>query len=301
MGQIYQNSYLTVVAAYAEDGTEGCFFDCSSLRKEPMVQIPYVTKEGTTSGTLYVKAKLLDFMNEENPALGSACTRAWVLQEELLSRRKVYYMKRTMLWACQQLEILETSEGSPMVPLEWKWDSIVSNYTKRALTYPTDKLVALQGLANTMAKQRPDDQYVDGLWHSDLPGALLWFNSSENRLEQITELTLPTWLWASRNGGIEFLMTDPYEVEHETTTFRVEDPGIIVLNAPVLSLMGLNDASSLRTILGADSEAGLKIGFTCHWPLGIGNVESAYREKSGVDFLPTFDDMVKWLASNPSR
>ncbi|KAK0647146.1 heterokaryon incompatibility protein-domain-containing protein [Cercophora newfieldiana] len=54
-----------------------------------------------------------------------------------------------------------------------RWEDIVRVYTRAELTFPSDKLVALGGLARHM-KALLDDTYIAGLWLRHLHGNLLW-------------------------------------------------------------------------------------------------------------------------------
>ena len=44
------------------------------------------------------------------------------------------------------------------------WMNVVTAYTRRALTYPSDILVALQGFVSELQKLSPLDEFVMGAW-----------------------------------------------------------------------------------------------------------------------------------------
>jgi hypothetical protein len=138
------------------------------------VAIPYITKQGNLSGSIHIKARPPRTVFTDHPATSPASERAWILQEEMLSLRKIYYAKGSMYWACQEAKMHETNEETIMSEADWNWDEPVYNYTRK-LTYQTDKLIALHGLAAAMQKCRPLDRYLAGLWQNELPGNLLWF------------------------------------------------------------------------------------------------------------------------------
>ena len=54
-----------------------------------------------------------------------------------------------------------------------KWKNIVTEYAKANLSFPSDKLVALGGVARQI-KTVLDDTYVAGLWLRCLSGEILW-------------------------------------------------------------------------------------------------------------------------------
>ncbi|KAJ9667173.1 hypothetical protein H2201_002693 [Coniosporium apollinis] len=81
------------------------------------------------------------------------------------------------------------------------WMYIVHSYTRGRLTYETDRLAAIQGLANEFKKSR-EDEYIMGLWTGDLPQALLW-HRDDQYLERTQALaTFPSWSWASVTGHV---------------------------------------------------------------------------------------------------
>jgi hypothetical protein len=74
-------------------------------------------------------------------------------------------------------------------------------YSARKLTYQTDRLIALQGLAYETQKGRLSDKYLFGLWNGDMPHHLLW--RGRNCLTRSPEtLQVPSWSWASKFGPV---------------------------------------------------------------------------------------------------
>jgi hypothetical protein len=82
------------------------------------------------------------------------------------------------------------------------WWDIVRNYSNRRISKDSDVLVALSGIASQMsALARSRDQYVAGLWCSDLPRTLMWTPIGP-ATETVTYVA-PSWSWASlRCDGI---------------------------------------------------------------------------------------------------
>lgn len=107
--------------------------------------------------------------------------RGWVLQESVLSPRTLHYSKQQMLWGCEHLTFAEacllpiginqTYKGKLLTRLEsnkmmrptslfpsgtaqerraaiyFSWLMIVENYISRRLTFPSDVIEALGGVA----------------------------------------------------------------------------------------------------------------------------------------------------------
>jgi hypothetical protein len=65
-----------------------------------------------------------------------------------------------------------------------RWRLVVEDYSRRFLTFQSDKLVALQGLAAIFASHY-HDELLSGIWASDLPMSLTWATS----LNQTTSRT----------------------------------------------------------------------------------------------------------------
>lgn len=88
------------------------------------------------------------------------------------------------------------------------WDGIVELYSQLNLTYTTDKLVALSGVASAFSENRrdlADDRYLAGLWNSSLPSHLLWTTDREFGSARKGKYIAPTWSWASiHRGSITF-------------------------------------------------------------------------------------------------
>lgn len=126
-------------------------------------------------------------------------SRAWVLQESILSRRTVHFTNAELVWECdnsyecscgnpiEEKTVLsafkaalqcsaaarghsgETSKFAPSV-----WHSVVEEFTARDLTYAKDRLPAISSLARMLPF--PKGEYLAGLWQNSLMGDLIWVN-----------------------------------------------------------------------------------------------------------------------------
>ena len=67
------------------------------------------------------------------------------------------------------------------------WYQILEEYTSRQLSFPgKDKFHALAGVVQRVQQEWPDD-YIAGLFRSDLPAALLWGISPDVEDENICD------------------------------------------------------------------------------------------------------------------
>lgn len=108
-----------------------------------------------------------------------------------------------------------------------RWMLLVNQYSGRSLTYSSDKLAALSGLASRVA-QSSSYTYLAGLWKENLEQTLLWaasrlpFQQSGLRHD---EYQAPSWSWASLHsaeifGGFDVEATIPLTVKHASCTPR---------------------------------------------------------------------------------
>jgi len=106
------------------------------------------------------------------------------------------------------------------------WPFVVEQYSRRDLTYETDKLPALAGLAREVAS-KTGDVYLAGMWRNTILEGLLWRTYLREELELVHDESLsprlavifgrklsdfrypstyraPSWSWASVDASIHF-------------------------------------------------------------------------------------------------
>lgn len=234
MASIYKYAAITIAAACATSGDTGLF----QPRKSSLeVEIPYYTKDGIRDGHYFASDREVKSFRDE-VVNGPLNTRAWTLQERHLSRRILHYGRTQLLWECQSTVWEESSEIehnaydrfggdlkdgylTSLSSLLWRnldplaerheviatpfstWYWLVSQYSRRLLTFGDDKLPAISGLAREFASCR-EDLYVAGLWRGDLPVGLLWHSDSGGLLNRANPLRAPSWSWAAWDGPISF-------------------------------------------------------------------------------------------------
>lgn len=96
-----------------------------------------------------------------------------------------------------------------------QWTNLVEEFTHRRLTFETDRLAALSGLA-AIHSAANGDQYLFGLWKSTLAGDLLWEQGSRDRFESYEKVGggrqapefAPSWSWASITGPVIWPLKD---------------------------------------------------------------------------------------------
>ncbi|KAK3358712.1 heterokaryon incompatibility protein-domain-containing protein [Lasiosphaeria hispida] len=120
----------------------------------------------------------------------------------------------------------ELSSHMPDKPLTEKenaflrWHQIVVDFTARSLTKQSDKLVALAGLSEAW-KSLVHDEYLAGLWRSDLTRGLLWQADRGRHAARLNTSRpsyhrAPSWSWASLDGEVyKYYMRDFIHIQEE--------------------------------------------------------------------------------------
>jgi hypothetical protein len=60
-----------------------------------------------------------------------------------------------------------------------EWPKVVEQFIHKQLTYTSDRLPAITGIAGIRHKQTAE-RYSGGLWEFDIPYQLLWFSDHDN-------------------------------------------------------------------------------------------------------------------------
>ncbi|XRM48433.1 hypothetical protein ABZX51_011352 [Aspergillus tubingensis] len=202
MSRIYRYAAVTIAATSAETADDG-FLD----KRAPYFSCPFPWRRGSHKSSVnnvsraypVVLRGYTDMVDKEPARHSRWATRGWTFQEELLSKRLLYYTKEEMIWKCRTGTIrepekkpttasfLETSESLP-VPLPkpdkvcnayfmpdpyLNWYLLLENYVSRDLKFERDRLPAIEALAEFFHAPL-GEQYCAGLWRGDLLFGLLW-------------------------------------------------------------------------------------------------------------------------------
>jgi hypothetical protein len=247
MADVYSNSFCNISAAVAPDGHHSMFHF-----REPEALSPEIAIRVSADGreTPYLISDLRLWEVDVSRALVN--TRAWVLQERLLSPRILHFGASQVFWKCHEKDAAEVYPGG--VPTDlfppqerfknlaqvpsgenyasdrqasgdlWDyqaWARIVRAYTACALTFPSDKLVAISAVAKLM---RPvvRDEYVAGMWRRFMERELLWsaVHRPSDAASRIGTYRAPSWSWAAVDGEVN---PGVLEVDPEDVLIKVED------------------------------------------------------------------------------
>ncbi|KAK1497048.1 hypothetical protein CTAM01_08060 [Colletotrichum tamarilloi] len=233
MDKIYSGSFVNISAADAPDANHSLFHD-----RNPDALCPQIVELPVGSQTN--RFLLMDY-NFWRTEVSSAVinTRAWVLQERLLSPRVLYFGQRQILWECHQKEDAEIYPEGLLIDLSrfpsrfkgfchnqmgWRprdhgdlskyhyWCNIVNTYTRAKLTFPGDKLIALSAVAKAM-RVLLQDSYAAGMWRRYLERQLMWSVAVGEAQARPSVYRAPSWSWAAVDGHITPGIMDVEAVE----------------------------------------------------------------------------------------
>jgi hypothetical protein len=133
-----------MISAANSDGDEKGFLNLREF-KYHTVKVTLGDKFETvylTRGFPYGEPRWEEYFNVE-----PLDTRGWTLQEEYLATRNIRFCTTQMAWRCRRSFCLESPSNSARRDVlhfsgKKSWNKITQEFSKRTLTYDTDKLPA---------------------------------------------------------------------------------------------------------------------------------------------------------------
>ncbi|KAF5563125.1 het-domain-containing protein [Fusarium phyllophilum] len=233
MADYYGNALLTIAADTVPDTAASCFPKATS---QPIVIsiADSPTKVKVAKIPLHVSMKSIRF--EKNPPLCMPLfSRAWAFQERLMSVRTLHLGPEELVWECsselrcecgmapdiwngrpersiQPFRVSHYNALASGTDLGEYWHDLIEMYLIRQLTFGSDKLNAIMGLAKQInnsqnANSPPLSNYILGLWSSSLENALLW---SKGGTGYSRNSQFPSWSWASIGGTWLYQRPPPF-------------------------------------------------------------------------------------------
>lgn len=246
MRHVYSNAAITIAAECTGNETdgEGIFRprDLRQSRPFPWRQLESHIDEEVGSLFRYVddpKDKQPYIFPDQgkkhhrNRPKGILDTRGWILQEQLLSPRILYYGHQQLYWDCISQSASELSplgvsllddanstetwafrllrrtiagKGDPGMlarSIADVWIHVVQNYSARTLTKASDKLIAIQGVIAALENVL-NLASVAGMWQQGLWKQLIWWISGPPVYDTSESLPFPapTWSWLSVTSAV---------------------------------------------------------------------------------------------------
>ena len=231
MASIYEDCLFTITATASSDGSGGCY---RTSGQDYLCNREFTRRN--SSGELWTAFARKIIQHPDMAVHGGAgyeieaplIDRAWCFRSTF-TPRLLQYTAAEIMWECNEMLTCECGRVDPEryhrkrpspratnpageVAVLAEWYQIVEAYTMRILTYPSDKLPALSGLA-TRTKQRllpkncgdSNNRYLAGLWECDLLTGLAWTAVGDPiDWSRATPYRAPTWSWASVDGHISW-------------------------------------------------------------------------------------------------
>ncbi|EDU47621.1 tol protein [Pyrenophora tritici-repentis Pt-1C-BFP] len=169
MSQVYSNSTLNIAASIAADSDAGCFPERTTSFLDPCFVHTDWDDHANGSYRLCQKTSWNETIAERSGHL-----QYWIIQNLWLSFGPIPIdlLYEVFGNSYESMPMQRRSQDSKRAP--WQlWRDIVAMYTGCNLTYTSDKLVALSGIAKIMERLF-DDEYCAGLWKSRLHIKLGW-------------------------------------------------------------------------------------------------------------------------------
>lgn len=215
MSTVYAQSLVTIIASSANSCSEGFL----AQKRVPSTEVARVRVQDREAE---IQARVIyDWGHhrggpqaDENTRLrwmDPVDSRAWTLQERVLSGRYINFTSGEAQWGCVSCRDCECGQalyGELYEPLRDtdKWFSIAEEYCTRRMTKETDKLVAIAGIARAMETSLREQWYVAGLWLSTAWTPLtlksfMWRRKIHSPLTAFSsQYIAPSFSWASIRG-----------------------------------------------------------------------------------------------------
>jgi Heterokaryon incompatibility protein (HET) len=238
MGDVYSNGECNISAAVAKNSTEGLFKRrIPNEVRETRVQIQ-LEPDAPVQSCVVLDIQCLED-GVDSTLLNS---RAWVLQERILSRRNLIFGAKQIFWECFEgyaCEMIPNGIVPKMLDLYMvtflsgkqdhqtllrgvgigsgnealkRWEHLVQRYTWSLLTRKEDRLVAISGLApffqprnsqgDFIYECKSAPSYLAGLWNYHIVSQLLWSVRKLRSFPNRTSYIAPSWSWSSVDGAL---------------------------------------------------------------------------------------------------
>ncbi|KAF4616182.1 hypothetical protein G7Y89_g15225 [Cudoniella acicularis] len=258
MRDVYANSVLNITASASSSPHGGLF-----RTRDSAFPIGIIEKSTFQPGETETKTEnywnIIDFTYWDRHATNTPLQRrGWVFQERLLAPRALHFTPTQIFWECFGRQSCEQFPlGIPLheplrnfsllfdaernlkktknrdVEMDFEvmhtWVDLVDDYNACDLTFSSDKLVAISGLARLYADMT-SDVYLAGLWKSRLKELLYWQVDSDEELPSALEneggvYRAPSWSWAHRDFRTDYryiIDTDVYLLDVVEAEMQLE-------------------------------------------------------------------------------
>ncbi|KAI1866336.1 uncharacterized protein JN550_007724 [Neoarthrinium moseri] len=233
MNRIYAGSQLTIAAAQSSDYSGGCFHN--DFQDQHGLDLFFKAQLGNPNDSPTLVRFYQGNVRDRPIRRNRLSTRAWTLQEQLLSSRLVSRLHPELHWQCRTEHKTEgglvfkspSEAGNSVIAclprigpqgqpwLRVVWESIVEQYTARELTDETDRLAAFAGILRYFQSAFNEKPMI-GLWKSALARDMAWVRLGV-RENLAANPHIPSWTWLSCTGQASMSFFDITDVSPRTT------------------------------------------------------------------------------------
>ncbi|KAH5741123.1 hypothetical protein HBI18_042470 [Parastagonospora nodorum] len=308
MCEIFEGAAITIAASASQNPAQTLF-----AKRHPKYQEIelYSDPKGKLADIEFKARRKINCGIHDKPGWSTETdpldTRAWALQERLLATRLIAFTGAELQWVCKTLKACECRRSTyPSQPLfatkttssdaetirahARSWSDIVEEYSTRKLSFPKDKLPALNGLASKFAHVT-GFEYFAGSWVETLLYDLAW----QSEVEISGEWLGPSFSWASAPGPVNYRYA-----YHSYPGSRILHPEVLQHTAE-LSVRGptvearLRSSSTDRTICIDEMVYAPNINqmTVCEFVI---DAYAPHRATQELDTTATFDDPITLLA-----
>ncbi|KAF5625838.1 triacylglycerol lipase V precursor [Fusarium tjaetaba] len=244
IGAYYLHSKCLISASAASDSSQGLYVE-QSARRYPLSTCALAFSNDKQE---YISLLVPRPSPSEDWSAEPLRSRGWCLQEAVLSPRILHWSKHALIWQCNgttkslaygsDLDTARDIRASqshlslaqePDSAMGEAWTELISRYSKMHFTFETDRLIAIQGLANRLVDLH-GGEYFAGVFHSHLADGLLWKNSYDKAHNALNGV--PTWSWATRCLNIWFLPVSYYFIRFTKPNVFPDNRSPINLDTP---------------------------------------------------------------------
>ena len=197
----------------------------------------------------------LDEVRQRSPV----AARGWILQEERLSPRVLYWCAQRAYWSCSECQRIEAKQPGGIRPtengtlglshpqkfiavcrtgnsqlLQSEWAALVAAYVHRLLSgqgldLVKNRFAALSGLSvrylTSSSSAASRDEYLAGLWRKSIARSLAWQVKTAASPFDSLQHDIPSWTWMSLPLGAEMALSPNVE---ESSFFQlVTEPAVV--------------------------------------------------------------------------
>jgi hypothetical protein len=282
MSEVYGNSFVTILASTAQNSDQG-FLGLRDRSRYIMTKFASVPKhpehwawsrwplsEGKGDHSdRKIKHRAWAFQEYSLPprvleyapaAMEWHCNQIKFEEQSKRFETWVHDVYKELMWILSLPDITKPPESEDVIPIHSflatptgsedltiykRRYQIVEGYSGRELTFETDKLPAIAGLA-AKVQVISGDIYMAGLWKKDLGGGLCWQLRGYGGLTRPSTYIAPSWSWASLQGCITHSLPEGHKLHAELIDFDIKTDelnplgevfsGSITLSAPIRKL-----------------------------------------------------------------